>query len=367
MATEKETETTATEGEEYVKPNPAVNPRNISLGEIAARRPAEVAKEVAEGAKIPSVDEDGTISTPAAAEPAAEPAAEEPAGEEPAATEPPATEPAEPAAPAPAPAPVSEEAIDPKKEYEVIVDGQKLMVPGSKIIDAGKRTFQKETAADFRLNVATELMQEAERRVAAAKGEPARAEPAKSADGEPSDADLAKAIQFGEGPQAEAAIAKLRNRGLNTDQISTLVVEQSRQAARDELQFQDALKMVKSEYADLFSNDHLKRLFFLEEQRHRTPKEKGGLGDARPYAEVYKDIGDNLRKSFNLTKPAPAASLTSTAAGRREVKASTPPVPKTAASRLAEQATPKPRTASEIIASMAATRGQGRLTAQRKE
>ena len=38
---------------------------------------------------------------------------------------------------------------------------------GSKIIDAGYRTFQKETAADFRLNVATELMEEAKRRAEA--------------------------------------------------------------------------------------------------------------------------------------------------------------------------------------------------------
>jgi hypothetical protein len=351
------TEEPVAEDDGYVKPDPSKAPRNISLGEIAAQVAKDHLAEIADNAKIPSVNEDGTPSELATEEPAGEPEPE-------AATPLPDSSPEPKVEAAPA---LAEGAIDPKGEYEVTVDGQKMKVPGQKIIDAGYRTFQKETAADFRLNVATELMQEAERRMAEAKGaKPADAE--KPAVDGPSDADLAKAMQFGTPEEAEKAMSTLRGRGFDQKQITGLVVQQSRQAARDELAFQDALKFVKTEYSDLLSNDHLKRLFFVEENRYRTPKDKGGLGDTRPYAEVYKDIGDSLRKSLNLTKPAPTSdSPTSTAAGRREVKASKPPIPKTAASRLSEAPAAKAKGPSEIIADMAARRGQTRLNPLNKE
>lgn len=368
MAETKKDEVVTTEPvaeeQEYVKPDPAKAPRNISLGEIAERVAKDHLVEIAENAKIPAVDDEGNVS--------ATPTTEEPAGEPEAEAAPPSleSEPEPEPKAAPAPTDPTKESVDPSKEYEITVDGQKIKVSGQKIIDAGYRTFQKETAADFRLNVATELMGEAERRLAAAKGTE-RTEPETPArkEGEPSDADLAKSMQFGTPEEAAKAIEALRGRGLSQPEISNLVVQQSRQAARDELAFQDALKFVRTEYSDLLANDHLKRLFFVEENRFRAPKDKGGLGDTRPYVEVYKEIGDSLRKSFNLTKPVdPNASPTTTAAGRREIKASKPPVPKTAASRLAEGVgAAKAKTTSEIIAGMATTRGQGRLTQPRKE
>lgn len=43
----------------------------------------------------------------------------------------------------------------------IVVDGQEQQVPQSKILDAGKRTLQKESAADSRLEEATRLLREA--------------------------------------------------------------------------------------------------------------------------------------------------------------------------------------------------------------
>jgi len=367
MAEPKKDDTTTEtpENPEYVKPNPQDNPRNISLKEIAGKVAEQHKTEFAETA--PVVGED---NQPAEAPAATEAAETEPAGEPEPEAAPTSSQPTpEPKAEAtPAPLKPGEEAIDPAKEYEMTVDGQKMKVLGSKIIDAGFRTFQKETAADFRLNVATELMQEAERRVAAA-GTPKEETPAKDATpaGEPSNADLAKSLQFGTPEEAEKALSTLRVRGFDQTQITNMVVQQSRHAARDELAFQKALDFVKGEYGDLLSNDHLKRFFFMEENRYRAPKDKGGLGDTRPYLEVYKDIGENMRKSFKLPKATTSASPTATAAGRKEVKANAVPVPKTAASRLQETAAPKAKTASEIIAGMRSQRGGDRLTPVRKE
>lgn len=360
---ENDTVTGGNEADDYVKPNPQDNPRNISLGEIAKRVAEQHKVDAQETA--PSVDDEGKVVEPP-------PAIEEPAQEESAAeADADATTSSEGSteqtqAEAPAAVPEGEEAIDPKKEYELTVDGQKIKVPGQKIIDAGKRTFQKETAADFRLNVATKLMEEAERRLQASQ--PAPEKPAEQpAPLEMSDADLAKALQFGTAEEAAAATKALRNRGLDANQIAGLVQQQSRAAARDELAFQEASRFVQDEYKDLLSKDHLKRLFYAEEQRYRTPKERGGLGDNRPYKDVYKDIGESIRKDFGIPKPSTATSSTSTAKGRQEVKAKIAPVPRTAAARLQEQSAEKPKTAGEIIAGMAAARGKNRLTPIRKE
>lgn len=345
--------------QEYTKPNPEANPRNIALNEIA-KRVAEVHKTEAQET-LPEINEENI--QPVAAEPA------------PAPTEPAAAEPSEPVAspevssttaPAPAAAP-NEEPIDPKKLYKLIVDGVEVEVPGQKIIDAGKRTFQKETAADYRLKMAEELLRTAEARAAAAS-QPAQPAPAPKP-AEPSLADLAQAIQFGTPEQAQEALKILQARQTPAIDPQKLLVA-VRAQARDEYNFQNAAEFVKREYPDLLANDHLKRLFFAEEQRYRTPKEQGGLGDTRNYQEVYRAIGDDLRKAFNLQKPgtAPSNPSTATAKGRQEMKANMAPAPKTAASRL-QEATQRTaaKSTGDIIAGMAAARGQGRLTPLRKE
>lgn len=363
---EKTQDELAEEGQEaeYAKPNPAANPRNISLGEIANRVAEQHKVEFQETA--PSVDEDGNVTEPPPSDAPTESAGEPDADAAPQSSE---SAPEQPPKAAPAEPDPTKESIDPAKMYKVKVDGQELEVPGQKIIDAGYRTFQKETAADFRLNVATNLMQEAERRMAEASGGKKEDAPAAQKSEGPSAADLAKAIQFGTPEEAEKAINTLAARGEGSpQQIANLVAQQSRQAARDELKFQDALKFVKTEYKDLLSNEYSKRLFFSEEHRYRAPKEQGGLGDSRPYEVVYKEIGDKIRDAFKMPKPAAEVPSTSTAKGRQEAKAKAPAVPRTAASRLSElPAGEKPKTPTEIIAGMAAKRGQNRLTPVRKE
>src|SRR3990167_3166103 len=359
MATEPVVTSTNTEAEECQKPNPQDNPRNIALAEIAKT----VAKqhEVAAAETAPSIDEEGHV-TPA---PAAEPPPETPAAEQSA----PEAQAEAPLSSEAAPvelAPVAQDAIDPTKEYEVTVDGQKMKVPGKAIIDAGYRTFQKETAADFRLKMASELLREAEAKVRSATHPVDVPPPAPAAK---TDADLANALQFGTPEQAAEALSALRGKGAVTpEQVQVFASQQARVAAKDELLFQDALKFVEAEYSDLLSNEHLRRMFFVEENRRRAPKERGGEGDTRPYKDLYKTIGEDLRTAFKMTKPAAGAlpgqpTPSGTVAARQALKKDLPSVPRTAASRLQEVAAQdKVPTPSEVIARMAEQRGQTRLS-----
>ena len=347
----------AAPAEEYTKPNPQENPRNIALAEIAGAVAKQHETEFKES--FPSINDEGEITPP----PGAEPPLSEPA---PAAAEseasPVAAEPALAAPAAPSP-------LDPEALYDVVVDGQKLSVKGKAIIDAGFRTFQKETAADFRLKMASELLREAEAK-AQPRGEPAALEAPPA--GEKTDAELGQALQYGTPEQVAEAVKILRGRGaVSTEQLQAFTAQQARVAAQDEFRFQDAKNFVESEYKDLLSNDYLRRLFFLEENRRRAPRERGGEADTRPYKELYKAIGDDLRKAFNLPKQA-SSSPTSptppgTVAARQARKAEAPPVPRTAAARLREAETAgKVPSPSEIIASMAATRGKNQLNPIRK-
>src|SRR3990167_7646037 len=140
--------------DEYRKPNPQENPRNIALAEIAKAVDKKHMIEFAETAD--SIDDEGNI-IPASPPEAAAPAEETPAIEAGGVVTPPVV-----AAPPVEVVPAAPAAIDPAAEYDVVVDGQKMKVKGAAIIDAGYRTFQKETAADFRLKMASELLKEAE-------------------------------------------------------------------------------------------------------------------------------------------------------------------------------------------------------------
>ena len=349
-----ETETKPAEGEEYVKPNPASNPRNIALAEIAAAVDAKHQVEFAE--TMPSIDDEGRILPPEGGEP--EGAAPQVPAAEPA-TPPSAEQPSLPAAP-----PAEASGLNPDQMYKVVVDGQEIEVPGRAIIDAGMRTFQKETAADYRLKLASQLLQEAEAKAKGAAISPETPAALPEPQGQ-DDAALAQALQFGTPEQAAAALKELRGRpSVSPEEIARIVDARSRNVAQDEIQFQEAKKFVQAEYSDLMSNDYLRRLFFLEENRRRAPKERGGEGDKRPYKDLYTAIGNDLRKSFNLQKPAAAVGSPSsgTAQARQARKADTPPVPRTAATRLQEASgAAKVSTPSEIIAGMAARRGHDRL------
>ena len=348
--------------EEYSKPNPQVNPRNISLNEISKRVAEGHKTDFAESAPVIDDDHNPVEPPPAVTEEEAPAPVEE---EAPASAAEPVAEPA-PVAAAPEP---GKEAIEPTKEYEVTIDGQKIKVPGQKIIDAGFRTFQKETAADYRLQVATDLLRRAVEQ--SRTTQPSVQAEAPKAAAEASDQELAAAIQYGNPEEASRAIAEMRKR----DKVDPAqILQAATMQMRNENAFQEGFKFLQAEYGDLLANQDIKDLFIVRENKARLPKEQGGLGDTRPPKELYQAIGEELRKSLNRPKPAATGTtqgtptVASTAASRQERKAAVAPVPRTAAGRLSQAAdAPKVKTSSEIIAAMAARRGQGNLTRSIKE
>ena len=325
---------------EELQPAPPLkeNPRNAAIASIAKGVFARHDEEASQNASVPSVDDDHALETL--------PPAEDPTPVEVA-----------PASPEEPPLPATE-SLNPDSDYEVVVEGQKVLVKGSTIIEAGKRTLQKEAAADHKLRLASQLLEEAERRSAATPpGAPAEQPPASKGITEEQ---LAHALQFGTPEESTNAVRELLARGSSETRILQLSEERARLVAADEFEFRRGQALLHRDFKDLMERPALRRLFESEDARMLQG------GDRRPYGERYRAIGEQLRKDFGLSAPtAPIAAPTAgTVAARQVAKAKAPTVPRTAAARLGEGGGElvKPITPSDVIAGMAAARGKNRLT-----
>ncbi|WP_109477700.1 hypothetical protein [Paraburkholderia sp. C35] len=163
----------------------------------------------------------------------------------------------------------------------LIVDGKEVQKPLSEVVDAGKRFLQKDMTADERLVEATRILKEAQK-VQGGEHQPAEKRPSESVQ-EDDDAELARAIQLGSDEEARAAISKLRRSGRADDSSITSMID-----AR--IEFREAASWVQSEYKDLLTDPLLGGVFMQKEAEARA------AGDKRSYRDLYKDIGDGLRK-----------------------------------------------------------------------
>jgi len=365
---DKDVSQIGTEGTETppVEPTPNFNPRNAMMDQIAKRVESLRDKDEAE-TRYPTEDEDGNLTPPddeelsledaaakadAAAEalPPPEDSIAEPEGSGgPEGSQPPKAAP-----------------IDPGAEYDVEVDGRLVKVLGSKIIEEGRKAVQKNGAADLRLNLASELLEEAKRRVGqlpeGADSQPPRdtsvqQESPTSSDEE--DLKLAEVIQYGTKEQAAEAIRALRStqKAVTPDQVAGFVMRQLGPMMEQQLQFREAVDFVQKDYKDILDNPYTRRLFFLEENRRRAPRDRGGEGDNRSYKELYKSIGDDIRKNLNI--PAPKADPTETMADRQTAKSTGPrAVPVNAGGRIPATPAPKEPTREEILEDMRRRRHQ---------
>lgn len=277
-----------------------------------------------------------------------------------------APEPEKPAEEEPAPAaaeggdnpPAQAEAAD--EEVELLVNGKPMKFKKSQIEEAGRRTLQKDAAADMKLEIASRLLREAEERVGKQPPAPAGAqppaEPSKPSVTEKSDAELAELLQYGTKEQAASAIAEIRRRDTSADSqqgLQEFIAKQLPAALDARLAFHEAVRTARSEYKDIFADPHLTTLFHVQEHRARE------AGDARPHAELYKEIGDGIRKHFKLATPSKDAP---TLDDRKETKRNAPAIPRSAATRVESGAPEKPLTLEQAreraLAAMKASRGQ---------
>ena len=313
--------------------------RQEALDEIAARHKADVERDSKDS--FPETDEDGNELTLEQAAEQADAAADED------------EETDETPKPAVAAAPAAKPAFDPEAEYDVIVDGKPQKVKGSQIIDAGTRTLQKESAADERLRKATELLAQAQATKLPEKGadQPPKPEEGMTAE------QLAEAIQYGSKEQATVAIKELMTRAakpaVTAEDVQRIVREQVPTLSRDEIAFQEARAFVDTEYGDLFKNPYLKQVFEAEDSKRRAS------GSQKPYIEHYREIGEELRKAFNMPKAASPTSPAPTRQEKLDAKAKAPRVPQPAAARLdGGDAAPKQPTRAELIDAMRKGRNQ---------
>ena len=348
---------------ESTEPTPHLNSRTQALKEVSERSDADAVRDATES--VQQVDEEGN-PIEAAQSPVVEPSEVSPPSDE-SVTDATGGEPRATSADESAASPASRQAgqpptpFDPSLEYEIEVDGVRMKVPGSKILDAGFRTFQKETAADLRLNLASKMLRDAEARAndttpQGASTKSGRADVSSSA-GELSDLELAQALQLGSEEQATAAIAKLRESGraVSPEDITKFVMEQMPAVVTDQISFREGVQFAQTEYDDILKNDSLRTLFFIEEERLRVG------GDKRTYRDIYKTVGDKIRKEFKLTAKEPTSTTPATNAARQAAKSAAPSVPTTAAARIEAAPEKTPLTHEERLDKMRASRHQTSL------
>lgn len=200
-----------------------------------------------------------------------------------------------------------------KAKVKIKVDGQEKEVDQDEVMQAGIRTLQKESAADKRLEDATKAKEEAERlRSAAEKAVAQPSEPAKSPKDMLLEKDamrgIVKAIQYGSEDEAATALLEYGQKMAQLGQASALTLDE----VNDMLNLRSAQQYVRENYADVMGDTNLKQLFVT------NVNSKLAAGDARPYQEICKDVGDELRTWRGA--PQKQEATPKTGASRAEVK-----------------------------------------------
>lgn len=227
-------------------------------------------------------------------------------------------------------------AQQPDEDLEtIVVDGRQMQVKRSQLLDAGKRTLQKEATADKRLQEATELMRQAQAYAQALR----RGQPSSDAGGEP------------ESPSSDATDGNGVNpRQPATPDIGTLVDQR--------LWMHDASKAAqrfKSEFKDIAEDPMLMRLAAQLEDERLAKAAAEGLPPGDPW-DAYQKHGEAIRARFG--KPQ-AQAKPQVSEDRIERKRSTTTVVGAGARMQASQPS-KPLTPSEQIEAMRLARSKGR-------
>lgn len=232
-----------------------------------------------------------------------------------------------------------EETQEEEKQEPVIetvkikVDGEEKEVPKDKIYDAGVRALQKESAADKRLEEATRLLREAK--------EYAQPQAKEALPPAWDDATIAYALEHGDAAQKEYAINQMRGRETTTPEELIAITTQK---VLGEVELKSATDWFVSEFNDIVKDPYLFQLAGMAETKARQN------GDVRPFKELYKEIGDNLRKWRGGT-------TTQTLDEKKELKSAIVNLP-SASVKKSTPAEAKPRATADIIEDMRKARGQ---------
>ena len=226
-------------------------------------------------------------------------------------------------------------AAKPEEELEtIVVDGQQVQVKRSQLIDAGRRTLQKEEAAAKRLEEATATLRQAQAYAAQLRQ------------------------QYQPSPDAGNDSLSPSSDATNRSGAQAIPVEDIRTLVRHEqwlANAETAAQRFKTEFKDIAEDPLLMRLAGqLEDERLAQAAQSGApLGD--PW-EAYRKHGETIRARFLKTNQAVQPAVSE---DRVERKRSTTTVVGAGARMQASQ--PKqPLTTTEIIEQQRIARRQGR-------
>lgn len=234
---------------------------------------------------------------------------------------------------------------------KIIVDGQEREVPLSDILDAGKRTLQKETAADSRLEEATRLLKEATQKTSLPEKSDEKIETPDDKDAsEIRIKELTEAIQYGDENEAAAALKEIMS-----DQPQQFTMDEVKSQIKEELrveQINERLKALPEDggFGDLTEDP---KLIALANQAIDK-----ALADGSPYTwELCKKACQSVRIWVDSFKPEiqqPKDELQE----KRERKKSIDEVKGTNIKNIKITKEARPQTTSEIVAEMRKIRGQ---------
>lgn len=217
-----------------------------------------------------------------------------------------------------------------KQAFRIVVDGQEVEVDLDKVIEAGKRTLQKETAADKRLQEATRLKQQAEELMRSAR-------------------------QPNSAPSTDAPSPAQATEGFNPETLTTLVPSLKAQLIPEvmtALTAQQAVQKFRGEFSDIASDPDL-WLIAVNKNQARLDHAAAVGAPAGDDLEAYRSIGKEIRAKF-----APKAAIPE---DKTERKRTITAIPAVNASAPAPQEQ-KPKTVSEQIEEMRKLRSQGYRT-----
>lgn len=215
----------------------------------------------------------------------------------------------------------------PEEDVEtIVVQGQQVQVKKSQLIDAGRRTLQKEATADKRLQEATEMHRQAQAYLASLKQQH---QPSSDADAQT------------QSPSSDATNGTGDQRQATQETIRALVRQEQWLATAE-----TAAQRFMSEFKDIAEDPLLMRLASqLEDDRIAQAKAEGiALGD--PW-EAYKKHAETIRTRFGKPQTEKAA----VSEDRIERKRSTTTVVG-AGARMQSSQPQKPPTTSEQIEKM---------------
>lgn len=194
-------------------------------------------------------------------------------------------------------------------EIEIVVDGKKQKVPMSKIIDAGTRTLQKETAADKRLEEATKLLKDAKSTTSRKEG---------TTESKTTDEDIKqlrldyiKKVQYSDAEEAAEALEKWESAVLSKTSTASKATETTEDASdlRSEIKkinLEDRIfaSPLEGGYKDLFDSPILKKhtAALVDSLVEKNEGSYDSFDTYRKAGDAIRKIAKTLDSSYALPK-----------------------------------------------------------------